>query len=101
MSGMSVMSGILGLNLTAHSLTPHLSTLLARSYIKVLANLSLNVLNLDPLFMILTHFGQNHVTMPSIIYKVNLKHQENEINQFLKEEQITDGLFWAILEKKI
>ena len=33
-------------------------------------------------------FGQSHFTIPLLIYKVILKHQESEINQFLKEGQI-------------
>ena len=34
-----------------------------------------------------TVFGQNHATIPLVVYKVILKHQEKDINQFLKEEQ--------------
>ena len=37
---------------------------------------------------ILTFFGQNQATMSLLIYKIILKHQEKEINQFLKQEQI-------------
>ena len=33
-------------------------------------------------------FGQIHFTTPELIYKIMLKHQKSEINQFLKEEQI-------------
>ena len=33
-------------------------------------------------------FGQSHFTIPLLIYKVILKHQESEINQFLKAGQI-------------
>ena len=36
----------------------------------------------------LTFFGQNHATIPLLIYKIILKHQEKVINQFLKEQQI-------------
>ena len=41
-------------------------------------------------------FGQNHVTIYSLVYKVTLKHQENVINQLLKEEQIMEcsSPFW-------
>ena len=36
----------------------------------------------------LTFFGQNQATIPLLIYKIILKNQEKEINQFLRKEQI-------------
>ena len=38
--------------------------------------------------MILIFFGQSQFTIPLLIYIVILKHQESEINLFLKEGQI-------------
>ena len=37
---------------------------------------------------ILPFFEQNEATIPLFIYKIILKHQEKEINQVLKEEQV-------------
>ena len=43
-----------------------------------------------------TIFEQNEATIALLIYKIILKHQENEINQVLKEEQVRD---WAIISR--